>query len=948
MANLVCKTRGESSHRGKQRVYFCAHPDDDKQYFGELAEAIVDAQNCAVWHLDDPDAEVDSAAHLSALADMQLFVIPVTTRLLTTPNRAFDEEFPFAISHHIPVLPILMEEDLSELFNSKCGNLQYLDKNARDTNVKSYTDKLKEHLSVILVGDQVADQVRAAFVAYIFLSYRKKDRQYAQELMRLIHKNDFCRDLAIWYDEYLTLGENFNDEIEDAIKKSGLFTLAVTPNLINEENYVHTNEFPMAKALEKPMLPVEMVATDRTVFGNQYDGVGEVVDGRDAAALADSLSRMLAHVTCQATDDSPEHRYHIGLAYLQGIDVEVDHDRALSLITSAADGGLLDAFDKLVSMYQNGIGVARDYQRAAEWLGKKTALLEESYAEEADEETAALLLVSALSCGDAYETAGNLAATEEFYNKGLAFARQWTAVSQTVSARHGLISALGCVSRILRGQGRLEEADALCGEAGVALDSLEGSMDMIEVRLAAISLYEEQANIEKENGRLPSAESLFRKALSLCEEDVGEGEELVRIIRNRGILCSMLCQTILLDGRLKEARAFGERACEIFRAIAEEQRSELARQDLAVSYSYLGDIYALDSDDATAREQYQKALAVHEEIAAETGKVEARRNIAETCHSVADALRRAGKTTEAEPYHQRARAICEELEAEAKTPQTEHDLQQIYHRMGSLCRDRRMYDEALWFFEKSLAAAQRFTDSETVYAKSVRAISHGMISELCMIKKRPADAKKHLLLALAIDEELVRVTDILENKRSLSVDLEGLGDIVQLEGKRGFFEAEKYYQRALALREEIAARQDTVNAHREISVTHDRLGSLYAANGQSAQARKNYTAALTIVEGLRKRSDTLDVWESIYFCRKRLLELCRREGTFQEARLHGERALAMVKRIAARADERRWWEEAITCYNILGAVCGEQGEKEASREYFHEAVALRRERSTKK
>ena len=79
--------------------------------------------------------------------------------------------------------------------------------------------------------------------------------------------------------------------------------------------------------------------------------------------------------------------------------MEVDHDRALSLITSAADGGLLDAFDKLVSMYQNGIGVARDYQRAAEWLGKKTALLEESYAEEADEETAALLLVSALRHG---------------------------------------------------------------------------------------------------------------------------------------------------------------------------------------------------------------------------------------------------------------------------------------------------------------------------------------------------------------------------------------------------------------------------------------------------------------------------------------------------------------------------------------------------------------------
>ena len=56
--------------------------------------------------------------------------------------------------------------------------------------------------------------------------------------MRLIHQNDFCRDIAIWYDEYLEPGENFNNAILKAIEKSKLFTMVVTPNLINEDNYV--------------------------------------------------------------------------------------------------------------------------------------------------------------------------------------------------------------------------------------------------------------------------------------------------------------------------------------------------------------------------------------------------------------------------------------------------------------------------------------------------------------------------------------------------------------------------------------------------------------------------------------------------------------------------------------------------------------------------------------
>ena len=223
MSNLMYKTRGMSNPRGKSRVYFCCHPEDYPLYLEEIAGEILAKQNCAFWYQLSPDG-VLTEQEKDDLAHMQLFVMPVTKRLLQTKNPAL-EEFAFAVAHHIPVLPLMQEGGLEDLFNRRCGDLQFLDKYANDATAISYDEKLDKFLNSVLVGDELAAKIRAAFDAYVFLSYRKKDRKYAQELMRLIHKNDFCRDIAIWYDEFLTPGENFNDSIREALQKSGLFML---------------------------------------------------------------------------------------------------------------------------------------------------------------------------------------------------------------------------------------------------------------------------------------------------------------------------------------------------------------------------------------------------------------------------------------------------------------------------------------------------------------------------------------------------------------------------------------------------------------------------------------------------------------------------------------------------------------------------------------------------
>jgi site-specific recombinase XerD len=86
-----------------------------------------------------------------------------------------DIEFPIAQERHIPVLPLMMEQDLDTIYAQpdKFGELQYLSPDHADTTAVSFDEKLKKYLESVLVSDEMAKRIRAAFDAYIFLSYRR-------------------------------------------------------------------------------------------------------------------------------------------------------------------------------------------------------------------------------------------------------------------------------------------------------------------------------------------------------------------------------------------------------------------------------------------------------------------------------------------------------------------------------------------------------------------------------------------------------------------------------------------------------------------------------------------------------------------------------------------------------------------------------------------------------
>ena len=585
-----------------------ATPRTLKSFFETIVKEILDRQDCAVFYPEPGTQPEDVEDYELRLKEMQLFVVPVTTKLLTQKNRAMDVDVPFAFENRIPVLPLMQESGLDDIFNKKFGDLQYLDKNNSDPTAIPYEEKLTKYLDAIIVGDKLAKKVRAAFDAYIFLSYRKKDRRYAQELMRLIHQNDFCRDIAIWYDEFLTPGEDFNDAIKAALEKSGLFALAVTPNLINEINYILNIEYPMAQEMGKNILPAEMEPTDREKLREMYPDIPDVVVRSDKQTLCDRLMTSLKGLAIAENDNDPQHNFFIGLAYLGGIDVEVNHERAVNLITGSAEQGYIPAIEKPVSMYNSGEGVSRDYHKAVEWQKSLVEERKKKYESNPGETTALILLSDLWDLGDAYQALGQLSSAQNTYEEMRCFSEQFSQkYTDKRFTRYQSVS-YNKLGDIAKAQGKLSDAEEWYRKGLAIAEELEKETGTVEEARRDLSIsYNNLGNLAKAQGKLSDAEEWCRKGLAL-REALAEETGTVQARRNLSVSYSSLSDVAEAQGRLSDAEGWLRKALALRKKLSDETHSILCTDDLAACCSNLG---YLTKDKA----MLEQALGIWEHLA---------------------------------------------------------------------------------------------------------------------------------------------------------------------------------------------------------------------------------------------------------------------------------------------------------------------------------------------
>ena len=251
--SLICKTRHDSSAEGKQKAFLFFHPEDS--YLPPvICKEVLKHQDCAMFYPEPEQYKDVEFVLLSDLLDMNLIIFVVSERFIQDSSFKIEKVIDWAKQYRKPILPILVEEGLSASFNTRFKGVHYLKKYDSDSTAIPYNVKLKRFLNAVFLNDEQTEKIRKSFDAYIFISYRKKDRAEARQLMSTIHKNSYFDSVATWYDEYLIPGEKYMTVLEDKIDSSQLFLLAVTPNLVEEDNFVSEKEYPYARKTGKKII----------------------------------------------------------------------------------------------------------------------------------------------------------------------------------------------------------------------------------------------------------------------------------------------------------------------------------------------------------------------------------------------------------------------------------------------------------------------------------------------------------------------------------------------------------------------------------------------------------------------------------------------------------------------------------------------------------------------
>ncbi len=247
---------GEEAPGGHRlTVLVSMHPVDRYTYLESLCRHILAGTGCTLCYSVAP---LDGEESLPE--GVELVLVGATEKYLTWNNSGFLSETLPAIRRQIPILPVMLEPGIVNLFNTRCGKFHYVD-GVGETLPEKCLQQINTHIATLLCRENaLAEEDKPG----IFISYRKRD---IAQLRRLVERLDAhpARDtVSLWYDTSLQPGDDYRRTIEEQLRRCSLFLLLVTPQLLEPDNYVMRVEYPLAVKEKKPILPVIMEKTDQT------------------------------------------------------------------------------------------------------------------------------------------------------------------------------------------------------------------------------------------------------------------------------------------------------------------------------------------------------------------------------------------------------------------------------------------------------------------------------------------------------------------------------------------------------------------------------------------------------------------------------------------------------------------------------------------------------------
>lgn len=896
---------------GKQKVYLCCHPEDQDMYYDSIRADLIRANdNIAIFRESDPYSDYNEAELFSMLDSMNLFVVIVTGRFLTERSRAYSADLDFAVKNHIPVLPIAVESGITDIFNasSLLGGLQYIDKTSNDSTEISYFEKLKRYLDTVLVSDKLAKRIRSEFAAILFLSYRKKDREIALDLMKRIRLHDFCRDVAIWYDEYLVPGESFEDNIKDRLIASDVVVMNVTPNLLENGNFIYTEEYPCANSeLRKPIVAAEMQRTNHFRLRSMYPGIkNKLVNGTNNAALGAALRNALTVMAGKKDiihpDNSPEHLFYMGLAYKNRIDIEADPAKAVELLTASFNQNYYRSGLEIARMYRNGDRLQRSSDEAIVWYDRYIAALEASG--DKSYETRNDLLNAYVEKAEILQSLGRLNDTAEAYTRSLKLCRDMC------EEYNGFLEYV----RLIGLYNRLSELCSMSGDENGAAEYLRGQLD-------ACQWFEDHLD-----------DMIFPASVTYDSVEAN-------IYYNMMFACQRLGDMANGKGDLIEARRHyinQIHACQDLAGTQTGKRIESESDNmLSIAYDRLGDICRLQGDIAGAGNYYQKSFDIREKLAANHDRDEFRRNLSMSHTRLAYVSKMCGDDDDAKHHYYRALEISRQLAENNSNAQYQDDLALAYYNYGLLTDDISCYRRArdIWQDLSEKTGIGRYRER---YAMVCSTISLAEPAPAGPAKTADTPEEYEQLGDASVREGDPAKAKQFYDKAFLSHAQQG--ELAERNGKTE--DAAKHYTALVSIcRKSLDAYESDATRH-NIAIGCERLGNIAAKSGSNEAARDYYLELVRVLEPVADTTKITDNRRELAVGYQRLSEVYESLGNYQDAKSHILKAIKVFESYPDLSDAAGFRSDHSQCYRLLSGICLRHGEKSEAFNYMITAQAI--------
>lgn len=365
-------TKNNVTARGKQRVLLIAD-NRDKDAYADIVNDVLSLVNCAIYYFAQ-DERLD-------VHNFSASIWVVSQNLFEEPN-VYTDIYNKLREKRIPIIPIALEQSLKTLFSEKFGPLQCVTRKL-ECNPDKYYNELGSRLKDIISSEKIAQDIKFSFKYRVFLSYRKVDAEKAKQAIAILRKSKKLKDAAIWYDDYLIPGSNYEAEIKEEIENCDLFILIATKSTLeknekSEDNYIVRVEYPLATKYDKPIIAIVFDSVNKEELLEHFDRIEEFIP-HDKKYEFDNKIKHINKISHKKQDDSSYCQYLRGLAFLYGIYTEIDVKKGIDLLRSAADQGQKEALLKLAQMNYEGEHTKQDWQNASKYYKKLIDEVEKSH-----------------------------------------------------------------------------------------------------------------------------------------------------------------------------------------------------------------------------------------------------------------------------------------------------------------------------------------------------------------------------------------------------------------------------------------------------------------------------------------------------------------------------------------------------------------------------------------